>query len=63
MGDITKPMTNTEKNIMLALDRLGLGYAWYMSGKLPSTTQCIVCGLDNVDFIINGKPYHIECMP
>jgi len=59
---MTKPMTATERKIMLALDRLGLDYAWYTSGKLPDTTRCVICGLEHVDFIINGKPYHLECI-
>jgi len=55
-------MTATEREVMLVLDRLGLGYAWYTSGKLPSDTCCVICGLEHVDFIINRKPFHLECI-
>lgn len=52
-------MTNLEKVFLKAAKKAGTKVVML---KL-SRKKCFYCGLGSPDFEVNGKPFHIECLP
>ena len=50
---------NQDDKIKMAFDKFGIRYTLVE----PNRYKCEACGLGYVDFVIDDKAYHIECLP
>lgn len=51
-------MTEEEKRVAEALDRLGISYTLE---HIQTNEPCTICGMPHPDFKVNDKYYHFEC--